>query len=281
VFVADLEERHRADPRFARKRDAHRTKWLERACTVGLWSEYRERHPWPEFEARACVVCGRQFAPEGLWGSELGYGPPVACKACCRRAMFGHQLTSLDVPGLIRAVTDRLGFPPPSNFRDKRELVALSKHRAELLALMVALPTAATCCEMLGVPAGSARWLSVLQRSSVVGEAWRMPRGVMTIASDGHLCRSFGELAVENYLIASDIEHEVEPVYPVHPELNPGGRQRADWLLPGDRWVEYAGLMSVEEYATKMVVKVRLAAACGLDLLVLTPDDIPRLHDVL
>ena len=87
------------------------------------------------------------------------------------------------------------------------------------MALLVALPDAATCAEVLGVPAGAGRWLMVLQRCAVVGEAWKMPRGVMTIASDGHLCRSLGELAIENYLIANDIAHEVEPKYPTHPEL--------------------------------------------------------------
>ena len=103
----------------------------------------------------------------------------------------------------------------------------------------------------------------------------------MTLAADGHLCRSFGELAVENYLIANGIDHQCEPVYPVHPELNPGRKQRADWLLPSDRWIEYAGMMDEVEYATKMAVKVELAAACGLDLLVLTPDDLPRLSEVI
>jgi hypothetical protein len=121
----------------------------------------------------------------------------------------------------------------------------------------------------------------VLQQSGVVGEAWKMPRGVMTIAADGHLCRSFGELAVENYLIANGIQHQCEPTYPTHNELNPNGKQRADWLLPGDRWVEYAGMMDENEYATKMAAKVDLAVACGLDLLVLTPDDLPRLPEVI
>ena len=44
-----------------------------------------------------------------------------------------------------------------------------------------------------------------------------MSRGEMMLAADGHLCRSFGELAVENYLIAEGIEHQCEPAYPIHP----------------------------------------------------------------
>jgi hypothetical protein len=281
AFVADLEARHRADARFARKREAHRAKWLESACTIGLWEVYRERHPWPDYAAQDCVVCGRAFAPEGLWASELGFGPPLACKACCRRAMSGHQLTTLDVRGLLSTFAATLGFPPPSSYRGNRELVAVSPHRTELLVLLVALPDASTCAEVLGVPPGPGRWLMVLQHCGIVGEACKMPRGVMTIASDGHLCRSLGELAIENYLIANDIAHQPEPKYPTHPELNPNGGQRADWLLPGDRWIEYAGMMDAAEYATKMAVKVQLAAECGLDLLVLTPDDLPRLSEVI
>jgi hypothetical protein len=281
AFVTDLAERHRADPRFTSKRDAHRTKWLEHACTVGLWDVYRTRHPWPDYTGQDCVVCGRRFPPESCFGAELSFGPPIACKSCNRRALFGHQLATVDVRGMVKSLADVLGFPPPSAFRARRDAFAVSARRAELMALLVALPDAATCGEALGIEPGRSRWLQVLHAAGVVGEAWKMPRGIMTIAADGHLCRSFGELAVEKHLIANGIDHQCEPTYPAHPALNPTGKQRADWLLPGDRWVEYAGLMDEEEYATKMAAKVELAAACGLDLLVLTPDDLPRLGDVL
>jgi hypothetical protein len=281
TFISALAERHASDPRYARKRSAHRTKWLERACTVGLWDVYRERQPWPDYTAQDCVVCGRRFPPESTWGAELGFGLPITCKSCNRRALFGHQHATVDVRSLMKSLADRLGFPPPAAFRDKRDAVALSTYRAELLALLVALPDAATCGEALGIPGGAGRWLAVLQQSGIVGEAWKLPRGVMTRATDGHLCRSFGELAVENYLMAQGIEHQCEPAYPTHPELNPNGKQRADWLLPGDRWVEYAGMMEENDYATKMAAKVELASASGIDLLVLTPDDLPRLADVL
>lgn len=277
AFIAALTRRRDGDPRHAREGEAHRAMWLERACTVGLWDVYRHRHPWPDYTAQNCVVCGRRFAPEALWAFELSFGPPIACKSCCRRALFGHELTTVDVRGLVKSMADLLGFPPAAAFRAQRDVFALSAHRAELMALLVALPEAAVCSEALGIPKGSGRWLSVLQQSGVVGEAWKMSRGVMTLAADGHLCRSFGELAVEKYLIAQGIEHQCEPTYPAHAELNPNGKQRADWLLPGDLWVEYAGMMSENEYATKMAEKIKLAAAVGIDLLVLTPDDLPRL----
>ena len=250
------------------------------AGTKGLWSIYREEYPWPDPVAKDCVVCGRRFPPEGHWASELGFGPPISCKSCTRRAMNGHDLPGFDVKTLLGNFTDALGFPPPSDFRANRELVALNPNRADMLALLVAMPDSMTCSKSLGVKQkGAGRWLATLQAAGVVGEAWKMPRGVMTFAADGHLCRSMGELAVERYLIAHGIEHEVEPSYPDHPTLNPSGRKRADWLI-GEVWVEYAGMMSVDDYAKKMGDKVELAQKMGLNLLVLTPDDLPRLGGV-
>ena len=60
--------------------------------------------------------------------------------------------------------------------------------------------------------------------------------------------------------------------------LNPNGK-RADWLLPGDLWVEYAGMMSENEDATKMAAKIELAAlgstcSCG-------PGDVSRLTEAI
>jgi hypothetical protein len=178
-------------------------------------------------------------------------------------------------------LADRLGFPPPAAFRDVRDAVANSPHRSELLALLVALPDTDTCAAAIGIPAGPGQWLSVLQHAGVVGDAWQTPRGVLTIAADGHLCRSFGELTVENYLIAEGFDHQCEPHYPTHPTLNPNGRQRADWLLGDGRWVEYAGMMDDSNYAANMTSKVELAVTAGIELVVLTPDDLPRLGDAL
>src|SRR5262249_13178230 len=129
AFIAALAGRHDADQRYARKKSAHRTKWLERACTVGLWDVYRECHPWPDYAGKDCVVCGGRFHQESRWGAELSFGAPIACKSCNRRALFGHQLATVDVRSLVRSLADRLGFPPPAAFRDKRDAFALSSHR--------------------------------------------------------------------------------------------------------------------------------------------------------
>lgn len=283
-FVAALDGRYDNDRRFeTARRDGDvwvRDDWVFVACTLGLWDVYRQRRPWTDYTAQVCVVCGRKFPPESLRGYLLDYGPPAACEGCCTRAATGHQHDDVDVAGLLRQLADLLGYPPPSSFRDSRDVVAVSGHRDALLAVLVALPDAATCAEVLGVGAGPGQWLGVLQAAGVVGDAWKMPRGVMTVASDGHLCRSFGELAVENYLIGAGIGHECEPSYPAHEALNPNGRLRADWVLDDGRWVEYAGMMSDTAYAAKMAVKVELAAVAGIDLIVVVPEDLRRLNDV-
>ena len=46
--------------------------------------------------------------------------------------MLGHQLATVDIRSLVSTLADRLGFPPPSAIRDKRDMFALSTHRAEV-----------------------------------------------------------------------------------------------------------------------------------------------------
>jgi 2-oxoglutarate dehydrogenase complex dehydrogenase (E1) component-like enzyme len=88
-----------------------------------------------------------------------------------------------------------------------------------------------------------------------------------------------GERAVCDWLYARGIAHTTEPQYPRHPEFNPSERLRADWQL-GNTFVEFAGMMTSEAYAKKISAKRQLAAAYGIPLVVILPEDLLHL-DVL
>ena len=121
-------------------------------------------------------------------------------------------------------------------------------------------------------------WGSLLADSGVLGEGWPPSYGTYTTAEDGHHCRSLLERFIDDFLSSRGIAHELEPVYPFDPDLNPNG-SRADWLID-TVYVEAAGMMGVAEYRRKMETKRDLAARHGLDLLIVRDDDIARLKKV-
>jgi hypothetical protein len=273
---------HDSDPRFSLKRHAHREAWLDTALHVGLHELYRTRIVWPDPEATTCGVCGRLFAPETLSHWMRQYGPPRYCPACCCRARDGRPTATRDeVIEAVQTTCRALGFIPPSNIAAKADLNALPLDRRDAaMAALVCLPPATVCSDAVGAAAGSNRWLQVLLAAGVVDRAWRQSRGTFCVAADGHPCRSLGEASIDDFLSSSGIGHEPEPVWPVHPALNPHGRLRADWLLDDGTYVEYAGLLGNAEYAEKIASKQRLAREAGLTLLIVTPEDLSRLHEV-
>jgi hypothetical protein len=100
-----------------------------------------------------------------------------------------------------------------------------------------------------------------------------LPRGLdFPEAKDGHWCLSIFERQVDDFLTNHGIDHEHEPKWPLHPEFNPRGVNRADWRLPDGTMGEAAGMMDDPKYAGKMEQKRAWANALGIDLLVLMPE---------
>ena len=66
----------------------------------------------------------------------------------------------------------------------------------------------------------------------------------------------------------------VRPEWPWHPEFNASGRRRVDWWLEEGTLIEAAGLLGQEAYDARTAEKTQLAAALGIRLVVLTPDDL-------
>jgi hypothetical protein len=279
--VEALRSAHRSDPRFSRKQEAHRNHWVETALHLGLHEFYRYRVVWPDPIALDCAVCGRLFAPETLSHWMRRFGPFRYCAPCCVRAQNGFtgECDPEYVLASVKGLADSLSFIPSTNRTAMSQLVSISNERRRdvAMAALIATPPTQRCAEVVGLPADRGNWLRVLIAAGVVTESWTSPRGTMSIAADGHFCRSLGERSIDDWLFVHGIVHEVEPSWPLHPELNPSALKRADWLLPGDVFVEYAGMLEDSVYAAKMEVKVLLARQFGIDLLILTPSDLPRL----
>jgi hypothetical protein len=97
--------------------------------------------------------------------------------------------------------------------------------------------------------------------------------GVVCVAKDGHVCRSLQEKFIDDWLFEHNIQHEPEPIYPYHHELNKN-KMRADFKV-GDVWIEYFGL-NTNLYNKKIQIKRNLSKLESLHLVELFPDDMKR-----
>ncbi|MFD0147466.1 MULTISPECIES: hypothetical protein [unclassified Streptomyces] len=122
-------------------------------------------------------------------------------------------------------------------------------------------------------------WAEWLRLAGVLTDGVRQARGTLTVATDGHLCRSMLERHIDDFFHHRGIGHDPEPHYPRHPELNTTGL-RADWLLADGTFVEALGLMEQERYAEKARRKAELAELTGIRLVTVTAADLDRLPEV-
>jgi hypothetical protein len=174
-----------------------------------------------------------------------------------------------------------LGFIPGQDVASLADLNGLEdQSRDRAMAAMICLPEPETAAAALKITKGSGRWLTVLQASGVVGDAWRPLKGTLCFARDGHACRSLGERSLDDFMSGRGLDHEPEPCWPVHTALNPDGKLRADWRLPDGTLVEYAGLMKTPSYADTIAKKMMLANETNCRVLIITPPDLTRLDEI-
>ncbi|MFI5396042.1 MAG: hypothetical protein ACHQ9S_10955 [Candidatus Binatia bacterium] len=121
-------------------------------------------------------------------------------------------------------------------------------------------------------------WLKALVIAGVLDETSRRGYyGIVTVAADGHDCRSLAEKTIDDWLSANGVEHEVEPGYPRDPELNRDGRLKADWRV-GGTVIEYFGLLANAEYKERVAAKRKLCEKYRIVLIALEPSDLFHLH---
>ncbi|WP_137991425.1 hypothetical protein [Streptomyces vilmorinianum] len=225
-----------------------------------------------------CRLCGRP-AYEARPG--LAY-----CFACCRLAQRGViRDNGTDGPwtdAIIHAVRRLVEIEfsgPPSLAQLARVSVTDPRvaDEAMLCRFLVPRPIAKLTTAR---PARRLRsWAEWLQLAGVLDDGIRQARGTLTVATDGHLCRSMLERHIDDFFHHWRIGHEPEPHYPRHPELNTTGL-RADWLLDDGTFVEALGLMEQERYADKARRKTALADLTDIRLVTVTAADLHRLPEI-
>lgn len=233
--------------------------------------EWLERRSVIEQE---CALCGRPFTPSRLAaGLVAQLRTAKVCHLCVRVGAATPPLSS------SRALEAGAEAAVRELVRQARRVISASMI-PDLLAHGDIDPVTMILLRHALPESTEGGWATWLARAGVLGDGWRPSRGYVSIAADGHECRSLFERIVDDFLWAHGIEHEPEPPYPFDEKLNPHG-SRADWKLADGRYIEAAGLMSQEEYALKMARKRQLATKYGIQLVVLTEADLPRLLEVL
>ena len=257
-----------------------------RYALEGLFGPYvldeklRGKRPVP------CRLCGGDALPIQRTGED-GANWLAYCGICLRNAARGFFVDGgndepwepLAVWALIEAAAEFGGAPSQAQVL---RLPSTASPRAVDRGMLVRMHVPRIDAAMRrGGPQARApyTWFDWLAKAGLVADGIQTARGVVSVAKDGHLCRSLLERHIDDFFTANKIAHEVEPHWPYDPELNPNG-MRADWLLHDGTYVEAWGLPDKAAYAQKMQNKTMLAAKHGIRLLSVTSKDLGRLHEI-
>jgi hypothetical protein len=248
---------------------------------IGAFRVVRRRRRWPEPSDAICPTCGQDFwnGDVRVWAIQA-FGPVRYCMDCCygirngdpRATWFEHE-----VKAALQELRAAFGAIPAQSFSAGRvPHDGPLEERDRRIRALLAMPSVETIKRVLR----QQDWLGVLRAAGLVGDGWRPSRGTWCHASDGHRCRSLLEKAIDDWFTASGISHQCEPRWPRHPDLNPSGAKRADWLLQDGTYVECAGMLESKDYAEKIALKQRLARTLGIPLIVVAPTDMHRLGQI-
>ena len=248
-------------------------------------------HPWDSWDTE-CFVCGRLHFLNAALNARFSLHPQT-CDRCSRlitaqekpaifykgisdatqREVFEYSFARLDAltdyhywrsPFLSKKTTKEIGIGslPDANAREISQIMA-SLARKEVVGRLYENPEA------------------LIQQSGLSNKFPRgNGRGVRTIASDGHLCLSYGERDICEFLQLHGLAHSREPVYANFVEHGEDfGASRGDFLI-GKVIYEYAGLAGNEIYDTKLLAKVTAAREQGLEVRVIKPGDLANLPDI-
>ncbi|WP_189711935.1 hypothetical protein [Streptomyces phaeofaciens] len=227
-----------------------------------------------------CRLCGRsaQSARPGLY----------YCHGCCGLAQNGvlrdngadGEWTEAILHAVRRLAAIEFSGPPSLAQLDRISVPftdASLVDEALLCRFLVPRPGSTLLSTRPARPART--WTEWLQLADLLKDGVRSSMGTVTVATDGHLCRSLFERHVDDFLHHWGVAHEPEPHYPRHPELNTTGL-RADWRLADGTFVEALGLMERQTYAAKVARKRELARLAGLRLVTVTAQDLHRLPEI-
>lgn len=234
-----------------------------------------------------CNGCGQVFKE---WSIPLDFALRVNkniefCSSCYH-FIFNHRymanttkafrIPKQTILEYLFELSKALEFIPTRSYMENIELPSQSpKRQIDVGRLLLKMPAYEIYIEKFSV------WLKALSLAGVLDNGYqKTSRGIQCLANDGHLCLSLGEKAVDDWLSEHNIAHEKETFYPFDEKLNPNELSRTDWKI-GNIFIEYAGMMSDEEYANKMKRKIQLARKNNLILIVIEPNDLFHLDDKL
>lgn len=238
----------------------------------------RKDVPLQRFRERRCPLCRRRTHLNAITPWMITYiGPPRWCASCSETYLgvwptWPH--TKETAIAALQHYVNVAGFVPtlweatitvPYDVPDVQ--------RDNVMAAKMALPYKGDLKRI-----GLNPWANYVDAAGFGGESQNQYRGTQTRAVDGHWCRSLFECEIDNFMTRNAIAHRPEPLWPTHPKYNASGRRRADWQLSDGTMVEAAGMMASPEYAAKMDDKKKLAAATGIPLMVILPQDLPHLN---
>ena len=234
-----------------------------------------------------CNGCGQQFREWSLpIFDALRVNKEIEFCYSCYSYIFGHSFRANTteksrIPENIMLLylfefSKALGFIPTRTFMENVELPLQSTEKQiETGKLLLKMPAYDIYIEKFS------NWLQCLTLAGVLDDGHRKTsRGIQCLANDGHLCLSLGEKAIDDWLSSHNIAHEKESLYPFDEDLNPNKLSRTDWKI-GNTFIEYAGLMTNQDYANKMKRKKLLTEKSGIILLVIEPVDLFTLDEKL
>lgn len=220
-----------------------------------------------------CELCGNVFRlidlPGWVYFGGNGY------KKCCFGCLIVEQPRKGELLTLVPEFVDTCGFIPTSAAGPIEYSFTSRISTERWTSVMISY------ARMGGVGHVTKKygsWFRALAETSALPEGvLTTARGIRCLSKDKHVCHSLDEQRIDNWLFERDINHEREPFYPTHVELNPSGRRRADWQV-GDFYIEYFGLVGDPNYDKKMDEKLQLAELCDIDMIPIYPEDIDCLE---
>lgn len=242
------------------------------------------------FEKTICVICTDEFLPQTLF-EWPGLIPPIYCGVCLemglsastdffRRWDFTDEERRVNYVLGTQIYSDYFGFIPTGGNQKRKVMSELFRSGIDDKELQYAMKVSSLLPWKDSVNLLFGSWAHMLEVAGLLSARQRGRGGHQSIATDGHHCLSLGERAICEYLTKNGVEHSKEPLYPHHEKLNPNGLMRGDFLVHGTV-IEFAGMMSNEEYAERMSNKQKLAKLSNISWLKLEASSLIDLEEML
>jgi len=235
---------------------------------------------------KRCRHCGKEFLESSIRPSvsiKANYSA-IFCGNCYDKVLSGGinvaTKKSAKPPSemltILRKFCEVIKFVPSSSFMAQPSFFSLTEaDQVEAINIFLEMPLYKFYVSEFG------SWFKALIQAGILDDGTqRLFFGTRCLANDGHECASIAEKTIDDWLTNRNIIHQKEPLYPYDQELNPAKKLRADWLVE-ITLIEYAGLMSRQEYSEKMSKKKVLANKNGIELIVLTAEDLLKLDKKL